>query len=140
KLSEIRDHIIWYESLPQSEQLMRSGQTTLGLLADGRALNVKESGANVEIVPQVSVLTWSVFVVPKGAPNKEAAMRFLNFVLQAKQQTAIAMEYYYGPVVPEAWKGIPESRLPIISGGPASEGKAIFQSSKWWADNLDTAN
>jgi putative spermidine/putrescine transport system substrate-binding protein len=140
KLSEIRDHIIWYESLPQSEQLMRDGQASIGFLADGRALNAKNSGANVEVVPQASILTWSVMVVPKGAPNKDAAMRFLNFILQVRQQAAIAKEYYYGPVVPDAWKDIPQDRLAIISGGPASEGKAVFQSSAWWAANLETAN
>jgi putative spermidine/putrescine transport system substrate-binding protein len=140
KLSEIRDHIIWYESLPQSEQLMRDGQAALGLLADGRALNAKSSGAAVEVVPPVSILTWSVMAVPKGAPNKDAAMRFLNHVLQIKQQAAIAMEYYYGPVVPDAWSEIPQDRLAIISGGPATEGKAIFQDGGWWSRNLEEAN
>lgn len=140
KLNEIRDHIIWYESLPQSEQLMRDGQAAMGLLADGRALNAKSSGADVEVVPPVSILTWSVMAVPKGAPNKEAAMRFLNFILQIKQQAAIAMEYYYGPVVPDAWQDIPQDRLAIISGGPAAEGKAIFQDGGWWSKNLEEAN
>lgn len=140
KLTEIRDHIIWYESLPQSEQLMRDGQAVMGLLADGRALSAKSSGAPVEVVPPVSILTWSVMAVPKGAPNKEAAMRFLNYVLQIRQQAAIAMEYYYGPVVPDAWNEIPEDRLAIISGGPATEGKAIFQHGDWWSENLEEAN
>jgi putative spermidine/putrescine transport system substrate-binding protein len=140
KLEEIRDHIIWYESQPQSEQLMRDGQASMGLLADGRALSAKSSGAAVEVVPPVSILTWSVMGVPKGAPNKDAAMRFLNFVLEAKQQAAIAMNYYYGPVVPDAWQDIPKERLAIISGGPATEGKAIFQQGGWWAKNLEDAN
>lgn len=137
KLGQLRDHILWYETVTQSEQFMRDGQATLGLLADGRALNVKNAGAPVELVPEVSILTWSVFVVPKGAPNKQAAMKFLNHVLSVKSQVAIAMEYNYGPVVPEAWEQIPKERLPIISGGPASAGKAVFQNATWWAANLE---
>lgn len=136
KLSQIREQIIWYQTVTQSEQIMRDGQATLGLLADGRALNLKQSGAAVELVPQVSLLTWSVLVVPKGAPNKKEAMEFLNYVLSVKAQVAVAMEYNYGPVVPEAWKQLPKDRLNIISGGPASEGKAVFQNSTWWAENL----
>ena len=137
KLGEIRDHIIWYETVSQSEQLMRDGQASLGLLADGRALNVKNSGAPVDLAPEASILTWSVFVVPKGAPNKDAAMKFLNFVLQERQQVAVAMAYNYGPVVPAAWDKIPAERLPIISGGPATKGKAVFQNGQWWAENLE---
>src|SRR5690606_938896 len=41
KLGQIRNDIIWYETVPQSEQLMRDGQASMGVLADGRALNVK---------------------------------------------------------------------------------------------------
>lgn len=140
KLDEIRGDIIWYESLPQSEQLMRDGQAAMGLLADGRAQNVKNSGAPVTIVPPVSILTWSVMAVPKGAPNKDGAMRFLNFILEVQQQAAIAREYFYGPVVPDAWDEIPEERMEVISGGPAAEGKAVFKSSDWWLTNLEEAN
>lgn len=139
KLGEIRDDIIWYTSVTQSEQVMRDGQAVMGLLADGRALNVKNSGAPVDLAMDVGLLTWSVFVIPKGAPNKEAAMRFLNFVLQVRQQVAVAMEYNYGPVVPAAWKDIPKDRYNLISGGPNVEKTGIFLNSDWWAANLQDA-
>jgi putative spermidine/putrescine transport system substrate-binding protein len=136
KLSELREHIIWYTSVTQSEQVMRDGQATMGLLADGRALSVKNGGAPVEIAMDVGLLTWSVFVVPKGAPNKEAAMRFLAFVLDERRQTAVAMEYNYGPTVPAAWKNIPAERHNLISGGPNVEKTAVFLNADWWTANL----
>jgi putative spermidine/putrescine transport system substrate-binding protein len=137
KLSEIKQHILWFETVTQSEQFMRDGQASIGVLADGRALSVKNNGAPVELVPEASILTWSVFVVPKGAPNKEAAMKFLAHVISVKAQVAVAMEYNYGPVVPKAWEQIPRERLNIISGGPATAGKAVFLNSEWWAANLE---
>jgi putative spermidine/putrescine transport system substrate-binding protein len=137
KLGEIRNDIIWYETVTQSEQLMRDGQASMGILADGRALNVKNSGAPVELQPEASILTWSVFVVPKGAPNKDAAMKFLAHVLKVESQVAVAMAYNYGPIVPKAWEQIPADRLPIISGGPATAGKAVFLNAEWWAQNLE---
>lgn len=136
KLSEIREHIIWYTSVTQSEQIMREGQAIMGILADGRALSVKNGGAPVEVAMDVGLLTWSVFVVPKGAPNKDAAMRFLAFVLDERRQTAVAMEYNYGPVVPAAWKAIPADRHNLISGGPNVEKTAVFLNADWWAANL----
>ena len=64
-------------------------------------------------------------------------MKFLNHVLKVESQVAIALAYNYGPVVPKAWELIPKERLNIISGGPASAGKAVFQNSQWWAQNLE---
>src|SRR5699024_649635 len=115
-----------FTSVPQSEQVMREGQASLGLLADGRALNVKNSGAPVDIASEVSLLTWSVFVIPKGSPNKDAAMQFLNYVLGVERQVAIAMEYNYGPVVPAAWDQIPEERRKIESGSPEATRNGVF--------------
>lgn len=139
KLSEIKDHIIWFETVTQSEQIMRDGQATVGLLADGRALNVKNSGAPVEVVPEATVLTWSVFVIPKGAPNPEGAMKFLSYVLEEQAQVAIAMAYTYGPVVPSAWDQLPPERAMINSGGPNAAETAVFQSSEWWSKNMESA-
>ena len=42
---------------------------SMSLLADGRALNIKNAGAQVELEPRVTLLTWSVLRVPKGAPT-----------------------------------------------------------------------
>jgi putative spermidine/putrescine transport system substrate-binding protein len=109
----------------------------MGVLADGRALSIIDNGAPVAMQPEASILTWSVFVMPKGAPNKEAAMKFLAYVLSVKAQVAEALEYNYGPVVPKAWDQIPADRLKIISGGPSTGGKAVFLNSDWWAANLE---
>lgn len=136
KLGEIRDHILWFETVTQSEQYMRDGQAVMGLLADGRAQNVIASGADVEIVPEATLMTWSVFVVPKGAPNKEAAMKFLAYIFTVKAQVAIATEYNYGPVIPKALEQLPPERLKVISGGPASGGKAVFLNADWWGANI----
>jgi putative spermidine/putrescine transport system substrate-binding protein len=138
KLSEIRDHILWFETVTQSEQYMRDGQAVMGLLADGRAQNVIAAGADVEIVPEATLMTWSVFVVPKGAPNKDAAMKFLAHIFTVKAQVAIATEYNYGPVIPKALEQLPVDRLKVISGGPTSAGKAVYLNADWWGANLQS--
>lgn len=140
KLATIRDQILFYETPGQGEQFLSDGQATIALLADGRALNIKNAGANVEIEPKVSLLTWSVLAVPKGAPNKDAAMDFIAYATSVKGQVAVALEYNYGPVVTQAWKEIPAERLKILSGGPATDGKAVFQNAKWWGENLAKVN
>jgi putative spermidine/putrescine transport system substrate-binding protein len=140
KLTTIRDQILFYETPGQAEQFLSDGQASMSLLADGRAHNIKNAGAPVEIEPRASLLTWSVLAVPKGAPNKDAAMEFLAYATSVKAQAAICMEYTYGPVVPKAWDLIPAERAQILSGGPSTQGQAIYQNAEWWGSNLEKVN
>ncbi len=136
KLSEIREHILWFETVTQSEQYMRDGQAVMGLLADGRALSAVKSNPSLEMVPEATLLTWSVFVVPKGAPNKEAAMKFLGYIYTVKAQVAITLAYNYGPIIPKALEQLSPDRRQIISGAAAGD-KAVFLDSSWWGKNLE---
>src|SRR5207245_11059804 len=92
----------------------------------------------VSIRPNQATLTWSAFVVPKGAPNREGAMRLLSWVLTPEAQSAIAMAFPYGPVVPKAYDTIPAERAAILAGGPQQKGKYILADERWWAENLAT--
>lgn len=140
KLSEIRDEILWQETVAQGEQYMIDGQATIGVIPDGRAHNILNHGAPVKMQPLVSILTWSILAVPRGAPNKEAAMQFLAYALSPEAQAAVAMEYTYGPVVPAAWDLIPPERAAILSGAPASAANAIYLDTGWWSENLEATN
>jgi putative spermidine/putrescine transport system substrate-binding protein len=136
KLSTIRDDILFFETNAQAEQYMSDGQAAIGLLPDGRALNIRNNGAPVEIQSTLSFLTWAALVVPKNAPRKKEAMSLLAFVLTPEAQAAIAKAYTYGPVVPKAFDLITPERASILSGGPQMQGKAIILGEKWWGENL----
>ena len=136
KLATIRDDILFYDTNAQAEQFMTDGEASIGLLADGRALNARDHGAPIEIQFALSFLTWSAMVVPKNAPHKQEAMEFLAYALTAPAQVAIAEAYTYGPVVPKAFDAIAPDRARILSGGPQMQGKAIVMGEKWWGANL----
>jgi putative spermidine/putrescine transport system substrate-binding protein len=136
-LDRIREHIIWFDTNAQGEQYMTDEQAVLGLVPDGRALSAKERGAPIEIEYNQSILTWSTLVVPKGAPNRDAAMQFLAYALSPEAQAAVAMAYIYGPVVPAAYKLIPPERAATLSGGPHMAGKYVLANEKWWGENLE---
>ncbi|WP_170984322.1 ABC transporter substrate-binding protein [Rhodoligotrophos defluvii] len=140
KWSEIRDHIIFYETNAQAQQYISDGQAALSMMPDGRALAAVKDGSPVAIQYNQSILTWSSMVVPKGAKNRENAMKFLAFALSPEGQAAIANEYTYGPVVPDAFKFISPERAKILSGGPQQQGKYIMANEKWWAENLEKAS
>jgi ABC-type glycerol-3-phosphate transport system substrate-binding protein len=88
-------------------------------------------------VSNQSLMTWSTMVVPKGAPNKEAAMQFLAYALGIEGQAAVAMNYTYGPVVPQAFDALPRERAAMLSGGPQQAGRFILANEKYWGENLE---
>lgn len=137
KFSTIRDDILFFETNAQGEQYMSDGQAVIGLLPDGRALNARANGAPIEIEFGLSFLTWAAFVVPKGARNKEDAMKFIAYAVTPEAQAAIAEAYTYGPVVPKAFDMIPMERAQTLSGGPQMRDKAVLLGEKWWGENLN---
>ena len=139
KLSEIKNSILWYDGLAQAEQYMTDGQAQLGLVADGRVLSAITNKAPVAIQNNQSLVTWSTMVVLKGAQNKDAAMKLLAYALSVEGQTAIAMAYTYGPVVPAAFKAIPAERASMLSGGPQQQGKFVLLDAAWWGKNTEVA-
>lgn len=136
RLSAIRPQLLWYETNAQGEQFMTDGQAAIGLLADGRAMNAVTNRAPSAIQFNQSLMTWSTMVVPRGAPNREAAMRLLAYALSVEGQARIAMEFTYGPVVPAAMANIPSERQLILSAGPQQQGRYVLVDETWWAGNF----
>ena len=99
-------HSCWQSRAPIS---VEERALFLSTLADGRALNVKNSGAPVDMQPEASVLTWSVFVIPKGAPNKDAAMKYIDYAIGAGPQAAFSEKIPYAAVA------APQTRADIRS-------------------------
>lgn len=139
KLETIRDQAMFFETNAQGEQFMSDGEAIMGMLPDGRAINIRNNGAPVQIQYNATIMTWSTMVIIKGAPNLTAAQKFLAYTLTPEAQAAIAMAYTYGPVVPKALDLIPPERAKILTGGPEMKGKAILRGEKWWSQNLAAA-
>ncbi len=138
-LDRIRDNIIWNTTTSQSEQFMMDGQAVTGTAGDGRAYSAISHGAPAAIEYNESLLKYSVMAVPRGAPNRSAAMEFLNYTLTLEAQAAIGMAYNYGPVCPRAFDRIPPERANVLSGGPQQQGKFGRRNEKWWDENFEVA-
>lgn len=106
KLDEIRSHVeVFWTAGDQLEQIVRDGEidTTLGW--DGRAWNLRNGGTDVEIGYDGALIEGNFLVVPKDAPNPDAAFAFIE---------------YYG-THPEAQAGWVESNLYMTSHAKVAE-------------------
>jgi len=98
KLDTIKKDIVWWGGGAQSQQLLASGEATLGQFWNGRVYALQQDGAPVGVSWKQNLVMADMLVVPKGAKNKEAAMKFLAEASGARGQAEFANLTAYAPV------------------------------------------
>lgn len=102
----------------------------LGMAWNGDAYKASRDNKNIQFIfPQDGFLMWiDNFAVPKGAPHKDAAYAFINFMLRPEsgRDTALTMNY---PITNKAGQKLlpPEIRDNPIIYPPASVMKRAIQ-------------
>src|SRR5690606_38187225 len=102
KLDTIKADIIWWDSGAQSQQLLASAEAPFGSFWNGRLTALAETGVSVETSWTNNITAADSLVVPKGAKNKEAAMKFIAAATSGPAQAQFATETGYAPINLEA--------------------------------------
>ena len=98
KLDTIKDDIVFWASGAESQDLLGKGEVAMAMIWNGRAYSAKHTDKKpVEIQWNGQIVTADYFVVPKGTPNKDAAMDFIAWA-SCKENNAAPSKYIpYGP-------------------------------------------
>jgi putative spermidine/putrescine transport system substrate-binding protein len=67
-------------------------------------------------------------------------MKLLAYVTQADPQARIAQASWYGPINPQAFKHIPASVRPDLSGSHQASKLGTPINWRWWSQNYDAVN
>lgn len=98
KLETIKDDIVWWEAGAQPPQLLADGEVVMSTAYNGRIFNAAVAeGQPLEVVWDGQLLDFDLFVIPKGAPNKEAALKFITFATDTQRLADQASWISYGP-------------------------------------------
>ena len=98
KLDAIKDDIVFWTSGAESRELIGSGEVAMSMMWNGRTWGaIHEDNRPVDIQWNQQILTADYFVVPKGAPNRDAAMRFIAWSVCAENNGALSTYISYGP-------------------------------------------
>lgn len=98
KLDTIKADIIWWEGGAQSQQLLASGEAPIGFFWNGRISALQSDGMEVGVSWDQNITAADALVVPKGAKNKDAAMKFIAEATNAEGQAAFAAATGYAPI------------------------------------------
>jgi putative spermidine/putrescine transport system substrate-binding protein len=148
KLDTIRGDAVWWESGAQPPQLLADGEVAMTTAYNGRIFNaVAAEDKPFGIVWDSQIFDLDLWVIPKGAPNKDLAMDFLAFSTATEQLAAQASYISYGPARKSSaplvgtYFSKPDLEMgPQMPTAPENFTTAIQNDFEFWADNADELN
>ena len=148
KLDTIKDQVVWWEAGAQPPQLLADGEVVMTTAYNGRIFNaVAAEDKPFTIVWDGQVYDLDLWVIPKGAPNKDLAMEFLAFSTATEQLANQASWISYGPArkssspLVGSYATKPDLDMgPQMPTAPENFKTAIQNDFEFWADNQDELN
>jgi len=140
KLETIKDDVaVWWKSGAQSAQLVTDGEVEMIGAWNGRIGNAIKAGAKAAISWDGALLDFDCLVVPKGAPNKELAMKAINEFLKPVPQANLTKYINYGPVNLKAFDTgiIDEDVASALPSSPKNVAVSVIFDPQWWNGKYD---
>lgn len=142
KLDTIKKDVIWWEAGAQPPQLLADGEVTMAYAFNGRIFNAA-IGENkpFNIIWNGQVYEMEGWVIPKGAPNKDTALKYIEFTTRPEQLAKAAEHISYGPprksasalVGNVAGKDVPMA--PHLPTSPENLEQGIASNLDFWVDH-----
>jgi putative spermidine/putrescine transport system substrate-binding protein len=131
KLNELKPDIrVWWGSGSEAPQLLSSGELTLCSAYDGRIKSIKAESAPVDFTYGDGLAWGNVAVVPKGTPNKQAAMELINYAVSAESQERIAASGVYAPVLSSVAAAAAEDVRSMFASAPENISRMLVINEK----------
>jgi putative spermidine/putrescine transport system substrate-binding protein len=144
KLKDVKPHVlVWWSSGAQSAQVLQDGEVDMVQAWNGRiqaAMAEKEGrGGKLDITFDQQMLVSDCWLMPKGAPNKELAMKALAIMMRPEVNARISLFINYAPSNSKGYDVgvIPADKLPGLPNSPMNKNKGFVMSVDWWVENAD---
>ncbi|MDB4223826.1 ABC transporter substrate-binding protein [Granulosicoccus sp.] len=142
KIRELKPNIaVFWDSGAMQAQLMKDEEVDMSTGWNGRFDNAKKDGATVGYTFNQALLDYDCFAMPKGAPNKDMAMKFLAEVSKAEYQANLPFHITYGPTNKEAYEitTAPKELIEALPSHPKNVPMTLAVSLDWYAEHRTEA-
>jgi putative spermidine/putrescine transport system substrate-binding protein len=134
-LAKIKPAVVkWWEAGAIPAQMLSDNEVAMAVAWNGRIAAIQEQGAPVAIGWRQGGLRTDAWAVPKGAPNRENAMKFTAFITLPIPQARLSMSIPYGFVNNKAADYITQERLAVLPTAPEIRDELYAYNAEWWAD------
>lgn len=132
-LTGFRDKVTkWTGYGADGMQLMMQGELSLSTAGNGSLTNALKEGQPIGMSWEQALLYYDAWVIPKGAPNVDAAYKFIEFCMRPAVQAEFVKLYPVGAVTPAANDLLPEDIRKIALSNPEHMAKMVPADASWW--------
>ncbi len=135
KLDTIKRDVVWWEKGAQPLQMLAAGDVVMTTAWNGRILDANKQGSHFRIVWDHELLDSDFWVIPKGARNADAALRFIHYTVEPKVLAGITRSIPYGPVRTTANAFVDPKDAANLPTSPANMRNALTIDSGFWDDH-----
>jgi putative spermidine/putrescine transport system substrate-binding protein len=142
KIRELKPHIaVFWGSGAQQAQLMKDGEVDMITGWNGRFDNAKKDGAKVGYTFNQAMYDFDCMAMPKGAPNKATAMKFLAEISKPEYQANLPFHITYGPTNKKAYEITTASKelIESLPSHPKNVPMMLPINLDWYAKNRTEA-
>ncbi|GBQ27398.1 ABC transporter substrate-binding protein [Gluconacetobacter azotocaptans] len=134
KVRAIRPSVaVWWNSGAQVVQALASGDAAMALGWNGRFQDGQDADLPIAMSWDQSILQVGYFLIVKGAPDRDAAIRFLRYISSAEAQARFSRYVAYGPTRTDVLPGIEPARRTRLPSTPERMARGLFVDNDWWA-------
>ena len=134
KLTELKPNIQWWEAGAQPPQFLVAGDVVMTTAYNGRIDAAQREGKNLAIAWAGGIYDLDYWVMPKGTPNKDLALKFIATASSPDAQAEYAKNISYGPTNTKALAKLDAKVLALLPTSPANAKDALQFNIKFWAD------
>ncbi len=127
----------WWETGAVPVQMLTDREVVLTSVWNGRMAALQAAGVPAAISWNQGLLKRDCWAVPKNAPNKVNAMKFIAFSTMAVPQARLSMLIPYGSVNNKSAEYLSPKQLEVLPSAPAIRSQLVPYNYDWWTENRD---
>ncbi|WP_118184374.1 ABC transporter substrate-binding protein [Paraburkholderia phosphatilytica] len=137
KLDELRPDIQWWDAGAQPAQFLVSGDVAMSTVFSGRIITARKQGQPLDIVWNGAISDYDYWVIPKGSPMKDDAMKFIDYTIGADQQAAYLALQPGGPSNSQALAKMSPDELKNLPNTPEHAKNGVVNDRQFWDEHGD---
>ncbi|MBV8049157.1 MAG: polyamine ABC transporter substrate-binding protein [Paludibacterium sp.] len=133
-LDRLKPNIQWWEAGAQPPQYLVSGDVVMSSAYNGRIASSQKEGKNLKIVWNGGMYDFDSWAIPKGSPNKDAALKFIAFASKPENQKVYSQQIAYGPSNKKAIGLLSKNEAAALPTAPQNIKSGLAVDVAFWAD------
>ncbi len=138
KLDELRPNLVWWTAGAQPGQLLASGEVSMAASYTSRMFAARrDDKRNFKVVWDGSIYAVDHWVVLRGTPNRDSAMKLVQYMTRPDIQRQFPALAFQGATNLEAARQSDPAVASSLPTDPANLAVAVPIDVEFWVDNIE---